>query len=86
MSEVIDVSDDEANLPSAAECDARCKEFAAITATDSACAMFFLQDRDWNVQVIQFNSIWKTFIHFIIRWFSYTKQGLVRPDMTQMQF
>lgn len=38
------------NLPSAAECDRRCKEFAAITCTDAALAMFLLQDREWNLE------------------------------------
>jgi tyrosyl-DNA phosphodiesterase 2 len=42
---------DDANLPSAAECDRRCKEFAAITSTDTALAMFYLQDRDWSLEV-----------------------------------
>ena len=39
------------DLPSAAECDRRCKEFAAITCTDTALAMFFLQDRQWSLEV-----------------------------------
>jgi len=43
--------EDAADLPSAAECDRRCKEFAAVTGTDSALAMFFLQDRHWSLQV-----------------------------------
>jgi len=43
--------DDDANLPSAAECDRRCKEFAEVTGTDSALAMFFLQDRQWSLEV-----------------------------------
>lgn len=42
-------SDDD--VPSASECEARCKEFADITGTDTALAMFYLQDRDWNVEV-----------------------------------
>lgn len=41
---------DEANLPPAAECDRRCQEFARITCTDSALAMFYLQDRSWDLQ------------------------------------
>ena len=44
-------SSEDANLPSAAECEERCQTFVAVTGTDSACAMFFLQDRDWDVQV-----------------------------------
>ena len=43
--------EDDANLPSAAECDRRCKEFAEITGTDTALAMFFLQDRQWSLEV-----------------------------------
>jgi len=43
--------EDAADLPSAAECDRRCKEFAAVTGTDSALAMFFLQDRHWSLEV-----------------------------------
>ena len=43
--------DDDANLPSAAECDRRCKEFADITGTDTALAMYFLQDREWSLEV-----------------------------------
>ncbi|WAR16190.1 TYDP2-like protein [Mya arenaria] len=34
-------------VPPAEECEKRCQEFAAITSTDSALAMFYLQDRDW---------------------------------------
>jgi len=43
--------EDDANLPSAAECDRLCKEFAEVTGTDSACAMYFLQDRQWSLEV-----------------------------------
>lgn len=39
------------NLPSAAECEKRCQSFADITGTDTALAMFYLQDRNWNVEV-----------------------------------
>jgi len=46
-------SDDEANLPSAAECERRCQEFATITCTDSALAMFYLQDQEWIVEVFK---------------------------------
>ena len=41
----------DASLPSAAECDRRCKEFAEVTGTDTALAMFFLQDRQWSLEV-----------------------------------
>ena len=43
---------DESELPSAEECDKRCKEFASITGTDTALAMFYLQDRAWNLPVL----------------------------------
>ena len=38
-------------LPSAQECDSLCQKFADITMTDSALAMFFLQDRQWDLNV-----------------------------------
>lgn len=38
------------NLPSADECQIRCEEFALITGTDTACAQFYLQDREWNLE------------------------------------
>jgi tyrosyl-DNA phosphodiesterase 2 len=37
--------------PTSAECLRRCKEFAQITGTDSALAMFYLQDLDWDLNV-----------------------------------
>ena len=37
--------------PSGAECLSRCKEFASITGTDSALAMFYLQNLNWDLQV-----------------------------------
>jgi hypothetical protein len=37
--------------PNGAECLARCKEFAKVTNTDTALAMFYLQDNDWNLEV-----------------------------------
>ena len=51
MSESESGDSEAGDLPTAAECEARCQEFAAITTTDSACAMFFLQDTGWDVQV-----------------------------------
>ncbi|XP_062596386.1 tyrosyl-DNA phosphodiesterase 2-like [Saccostrea cucullata] len=39
------------NIPSAADCERRCQSFADITGTDTALAMFYLQDRNWNVEV-----------------------------------
>ncbi|XP_046350895.2 tyrosyl-DNA phosphodiesterase 2-like isoform X1 [Haliotis rufescens] len=41
---------DEKNLPSREECEERCQMFAQVTGTDTALAMFFLQDREWNVE------------------------------------
>ena len=39
------------NIPPADECERRCQEFATVTGTDTALAMFYLQDRDWNLDV-----------------------------------
>ncbi|KAH9510250.1 Tyrosyl-DNA phosphodiesterase 2 [Bulinus truncatus] len=55
MSDAIYVSDsesdqDDANLPTKEECEERCQQFAEITGTDTALAMFYLQDRDWIVE------------------------------------
>ena len=47
------------NKPSGSECLARCKEFAKVTNTDTALAMFYLQDNDWDLEVIY------TFFHNI---------------------
>ncbi|KAL8589154.1 hypothetical protein ACOMHN_052492 [Nucella lapillus] len=47
-----DDSDREAldqDLPTAAQCEERCQRFADVTGTDTALAMFFLQDRAWNL-------------------------------------
>ena len=46
-----DKEEDDANLPSREECETRCQTFAEVTGTDSALAMFYLQDRDWDLQV-----------------------------------
>jgi hypothetical protein len=43
---------DEEEAPNGAECLNRCKEFAEITGTDRALAMFYLQDNNWNLQVL----------------------------------
>lgn len=42
-------SEEESKLPSREECELRCQQFAEITGTDSALAMFYLQDREWNL-------------------------------------
>ena len=39
------------NLPSGPECLRRCQEFATVTNTDSALAMFYLQDVEWDLEV-----------------------------------
>ena len=38
-------------VPPREECQRRCSEFASITQTDTALAMFFLQNREWNLEV-----------------------------------
>ena len=61
-SEVILSSDESDNedLPDGAECLRRCKEFASVTGTDQALAMFYLQGTKWDLEVIQ-----KPYIIFI---------------------
>ena len=46
-----DDEDDDSNQLSGAECLIRCKEFASITGTDNALAMFYLQNTKWNLEV-----------------------------------
>jgi tyrosyl-DNA phosphodiesterase 2 len=46
-----DSDSDESTIPSRDECEKRCQKFAEITGTDSAMAMFFLQDRKWDLDV-----------------------------------
>ena len=50
--------DDESAIPPAQECEARCQKFAAVTGTDSALAMFYLQDREWDLEVIKITDTW----------------------------
>lgn len=40
---------DESKIPGREECEKRCQDFAEITGTDTALAMFYLQDREWNL-------------------------------------
>jgi hypothetical protein len=40
---------DDDKQPNGAECFSRCKQFAEITGTDTALAMFYLQDTKWNL-------------------------------------
>ncbi|XP_029650669.1 tyrosyl-DNA phosphodiesterase 2 [Octopus sinensis] len=42
--------EDESQLPSGAECKERCDEFVKLTGTDSAMAMFYLQNCSWDLQ------------------------------------
>ncbi|ESP03592.1 hypothetical protein LOTGIDRAFT_205031 [Lottia gigantea] len=42
--------EEDPNLPSQAECLERCIQFAELTGSDRALAMFYLQDRDWDLQ------------------------------------
>lgn len=44
------MDDSDEGLPSSAECEVRCQRFAEVTGTDSACALFFLQNHDWHVE------------------------------------
>ena len=43
---------DEHDIPSMEVCDARCNQFAEITSTDTALAMFYLQDTKWDLEVL----------------------------------
>ncbi len=47
-----DGSEDMLDLPPAEVCEERCQNFAAVTGTDTALAMFYLQDREWDVEVL----------------------------------
>lgn len=42
----------EGYVPTATEASKLVASFAEVTGTDSACAQFYLQDRDWDLQVI----------------------------------
>ncbi len=46
-----DGSDSDCNIPNVEVCQERCQSFATITGTDTALAQFYLQDRDWDLQV-----------------------------------
>ena len=49
------MSDNEATpgnyIPDASTADALVSQFAEITGTDVACGQFYLQDRNWDLQV-----------------------------------
>uniref|UniRef100_A0A183EVU9 Endo/exonuclease/phosphatase domain-containing protein n=1 Tax=Gongylonema pulchrum TaxID=637853 RepID=A0A183EVU9_9BILA len=71
-------------LPSDAECERMLQEFARITRTDEACAHFFLQDFNWQLQASA--SFWlrqtllvacafvNKFVPALNRFFSYAEQ------------
>lgn len=42
---------DEGFVPNAKQAAELVSQFATITGTDTACAQFYLQDRDWDLQV-----------------------------------
>lgn len=42
---------DDGHLPSGPECLRRCKEFADVTSTNNALAMFYLQAAKWDLEV-----------------------------------
>ncbi|XP_013790917.1 tyrosyl-DNA phosphodiesterase 2-like [Limulus polyphemus] len=44
------MSSEDENIPDVETCQKLCEEFARVTNTDTACAQFYLQDRDWNLQ------------------------------------
>lgn len=58
---------DESKIPSREECENRCQKFAEITGTDSALAMFYLQDRDWELDVSIYPTFSKTKDLYIIQ-------------------
>lgn len=49
----IESSDESENedIPDGAECLKRCREFASVTETDNALAMFYLQENKWDLQL-----------------------------------
>ena len=52
-----DSDSNESTIPSRDECETRCQKFAEITGTDSAMALFFLQDRKWDLDVTSWTKI-----------------------------
>lgn len=49
--EVVEVLDDDEDIPDAKECGRLCDEFAAITNTNTALAQSVLQEHKWDLQV-----------------------------------
>lgn len=52
MSEAGSSQSDIGYLPSTEEATRLVNKFAEVTGTDTACAQFYLQDRDWDLQVM----------------------------------
>ena len=57
MNEAGSSQSDEGFVPNAKEAADLVSQFAEVTGTDTACAQFYLQDRDWDLQVL-FNAFW----------------------------
>ncbi|OWF50295.1 Tyrosyl-DNA phosphodiesterase 2 [Mizuhopecten yessoensis] len=49
MSDTEEDNQDDSAIPSRDECESRCQKFAEVTGTDTALAMFYLQDVEWNI-------------------------------------
>lgn len=47
---VISSSDEDDDIPSRDECEKRCQAFKTMTDTDTALAMFYLQERKWDLE------------------------------------
>jgi hypothetical protein len=41
----------DSDIPDRETCQKLTEQFAEITGTDEACAQFYLQDRNWNLEV-----------------------------------
>ena len=74
-------SDDD-DIPAREECEKRCQEFAQITGTDTALAMFYLQDRSWDIQVYVYTGYWFN-VHTVLEQFLIF---LVIPMFQRSQF
>jgi hypothetical protein len=54
-SEIESDNENASNTPSGSECLSRCKQFVELTQTDTALAMFYLQDVQWDLEVPHFH-------------------------------
>ena len=52
MSQISSDSDDCIILPTTEECDKLVRKFAKATNSDTSLAMYYLQDRHWDMEVI----------------------------------